>query len=59
MVPTPGLDQGGPFLELGGACRAVGLGGEEGWEGVGEGELEGWGGGCCCSSCCACHFGGG
>lgn len=45
-MPTPGLDQGGPFLELGGACRAVGLGGEEGREGVGEGELEGWGG-CC------------
>jgi hypothetical protein len=43
MMAAPGLDQRGPFLELGEAGCAVGLGGEERGEGVGWWELEG----CC------------
>lgn len=43
MMAAPGLDQRGPFLELGEAGCAVWLGGEEGGEGVGWWELEG----CC------------
>jgi hypothetical protein len=43
MVAAPGLDERGPFLELGEAGCAVGLRGEEGGEGVGWWELKG----CC------------
>jgi hypothetical protein len=41
VVAAPGLDQRGPFLELREAGCVVWLGGEEGGEGVGWGELEG------------------
>lgn len=44
MMATPGLDQRGPFLELGDARGVVGLECEEGREGVGRGEDKG----CCC-----------
>lgn len=43
MMATPGLDERGPFLELGEAGCAVGLAGKERGEGVGWWELEG----CC------------
>ena len=39
-MATPGLDQRGPFLELGNARGVVGLECEEGREGVGRGENE-------------------
>lgn len=44
VVSAPGLDQGRPLLELGVTRGGVGLGREEGREGVGGGEFE-------CASC--------
>ena len=41
VMPAVGLDEKGPFSELGGACKERGLECEEGWEGVVLREFEG------------------